>query len=44
MLEEASRLLSDPDAYEAMSRAVNPFGDGKASGRILESCRCLLGV
>ena len=44
MLEEASRLLSDPDAYEAMSRAVNPFGDGKASGRILESCRRLLGV
>ena len=44
ILEEASRLLSDPDAYEAMSRAVNPFGDGKASGRILESCRRLLGV
>ena len=44
MLEEASRLLSDPDAYEAMSRAVNPFGDGKASGRILESCCRLLGV
>ena len=44
ILEEASRLLSDSDAYEAMSRAVNPFGDGKASGRILESCRRLLGV
>ena len=44
ILEEASRLLSDPDAYEAMSRAVNPFGDGEASGRILESCRRLLGV
>tara|TARA_B100001057_G_C22809534_1_gene934850 strand:+ start:245 stop:1357 length:1113 start_codon:yes stop_codon:yes gene_type:complete len=44
ILEEASRLLSDPDAYEAMSRAVNPFGDGKASGRILESCRRLFGV
>lgn len=44
ILEEASRLLSDPDAYEAMSRAVNPFGDGKASGRILLSCRRLLGI
>jgi UDP-N-acetylglucosamine 2-epimerase (non-hydrolysing) len=44
ILEEASRLLSDAAAYEAMSRAVNPFGDGKASQRILELSRAHLGV
>ena len=44
ILEEASRLLSDVAAYEAMSRAVNPFGDGKASERILELSRAHLGV
>jgi UDP-N-acetylglucosamine 2-epimerase (non-hydrolysing) len=30
----ASRLLDDPLAYEAMSRAHNPYGDGQAAGRI----------
>ena len=39
ILEEASRLLEDADAYGAMSRAVNPFGDGQASARILSLCR-----
>ncbi|MFH0795051.1 MAG: UDP-N-acetylglucosamine 2-epimerase, partial [bacterium] len=33
---EASRLLDDSAAYAAMAGAKNPFGDGKASGRILE--------
>jgi len=31
---EASRLLSDPAAHEAMARAVNPYGDGMAASRI----------
>ncbi|HEL3179095.1 TPA: UDP-N-acetylglucosamine 2-epimerase (non-hydrolyzing) [Stenotrophomonas maltophilia] len=31
---EVSRLLDDPDAYETMSKAHNPYGDGKASERI----------
>lgn len=31
---EVERLLDDRDAYEAMARAINPYGDGKASGRI----------
>ena len=44
ILEEASRLLSDATAYEAMSRAVNPFGDGKASERILKLCEAHLGL
>ena len=32
-------LLTDRDAYEAMSRAVNPYGDGHASERIVEILR-----
>lgn len=31
----ATELLSNPNAYEAMAKAVNPFGDGHASDRIL---------
>jgi len=30
----ATRLLSDPQAYERMSHAHNPYGDGHASERI----------
>ena len=44
ILEETSRLLGDATAYQEMSRAVNPFGDGHASERILECCRRQLGV
>jgi UDP-N-acetylglucosamine 2-epimerase (non-hydrolysing) len=35
IFDAASTLLSDDDAYTAMATAVNPFGDGKASHRIL---------
>lgn len=34
IVDEASRLLDDPQAYETMARAHNPYGDGKAAGRI----------
>ena len=30
----ARELLTDPAAYNAMARAVNPYGDGKACARI----------
>lgn len=33
---EFSMLLDDAQAYEDMSRASNPYGDGKASGRIVK--------
>lgn len=36
---EVSRLLDDKDAYEQMSHAVNPYGDGKACQRIVETLR-----
>ena len=35
IVEETARLLDDGEAYEAMARAVNPYGDGKASERIV---------
>jgi UDP-N-acetylglucosamine 2-epimerase (non-hydrolysing) len=38
IVAEATRLLTDPTAYAAMARAHNPYGDGKATGRILAAC------
>ena len=35
IVEEANRLLTDRAAYEAMSRAVNPYGDGHSAARIV---------
>lgn len=34
IVEEVSTLLDDSAAYERMSKAVNPYGDGKACRRI----------
>lgn len=34
---ETKRLLTDKAAYDAMSNAVNPYGDGQASRRIVEA-------
>ena len=36
IMDEVSALLDDRDHYEAMSHAVNPYGDGKACPRIVE--------
>ena len=33
---EAESLLDSTETYEAMSRAHNPYGDGKAAGRIVK--------
>ena len=35
IVNEVSLLLDDQAAYEKMSKAVNPYGDGKACGRIV---------
>jgi UDP-N-acetylglucosamine 2-epimerase (non-hydrolysing) len=37
IVEEASALLSNADAYRAMAEGENPYGDGRASERIVES-------
>ncbi len=39
LVAEATRLLTDADAYAVMARAVNPYGDGKAAGRIVAACQ-----
>jgi len=36
IVAEANRLLDDHDAYLAMARAHNPFGDGKSAQRICD--------
>ena len=39
IVESVDRLLDDRAAYEAMSFAHNPYGDGQAAGRILSAIR-----
>jgi UDP-N-acetylglucosamine 2-epimerase (non-hydrolysing) len=36
IVAETRRLLDDPEAYRRMAKAVNPYGDGKASIRIAD--------
>jgi UDP-N-acetylglucosamine 2-epimerase (non-hydrolysing) len=43
VVSEVSRLLDDPAAYGAMARAVNPYGDGRACGRIADVLERRLG-
>ena len=37
IFSEVSTLLDDEKAYEEMSKAVNPYGDGKACNRIVRA-------
>ncbi len=37
IVRETTHLLEDSQAYAAMATAVNPYGDGKASQRIVEA-------
>lgn len=37
IVNEVSTLLDDPIAYEKMSKAVNPYGDGRACSRIVRA-------
>ena len=37
IVKEVSTLLDDTVAYERMSKAVNPYGDGKACSRIVRA-------
>ena len=37
--KEAAKLLDDAAAHNAMAKAVNPYGDGRASERI---CNCIV--
>lgn len=42
IVEEATTLLTDAKAYATMANAVNPYGDGKATSRILSVCNRFL--
>lgn len=44
IVKEASQLLTDSDAYAAMARAVNPYGDGQAAGRVAAAVAWRLGL
>ena len=37
IVDMASELLESPEAYAAMAKAVNPYGDGRASERIVQA-------
>lgn len=39
IINEVTTLLDDPESYSKMSKAVNPYGDGKASERIVKACK-----
>ena len=39
IMDEVSALLDDQAHYDAMSKAVNPYGDGWACGRIVDSLK-----
>ena len=36
IMQEVTTLLENQEAYEKMSKAVNPYGDGKACARIVD--------
>ncbi|MGH2497395.1 MAG: non-hydrolyzing UDP-N-acetylglucosamine 2-epimerase [Ktedonobacteraceae bacterium] len=37
IVDAASQLLDDSQAYARMAHAVNPYGDGRAAGRIVDA-------
>ena len=39
IVSEVSALLDNADYYDVMSKAVNPYGDGLACGRIVDTLR-----
>jgi UDP-N-acetylglucosamine 2-epimerase (non-hydrolysing) len=37
IFSEADKLIKDRQAYDKMSKAVNPYGDGQAAERIVQA-------
>lgn len=44
IVSSVAELLTDNAAYEAMARAVNPYGDGHASGRTVQAIEYFFGL
>ena len=40
IIKEVSALIEDREYYDRMSKAVNPYGDGKACARIVSNLYC----
>lgn len=41
IISNVSKLLTDPVAYQKMAKAINPYGDGQATQRILKAIKQL---
>jgi UDP-N-acetylglucosamine 2-epimerase (non-hydrolysing) len=39
IVDEVSRLIENKEHYTTMSKATNPYGDGKARERILNAIK-----
>jgi UDP-N-acetylglucosamine 2-epimerase (non-hydrolysing) len=44
IVSEVSKLLTDKKYYRRMANAVNPYGDGRAAGRILQAIQWYFGL
>lgn len=44
IIKEVERLLEDDATYQSMARAVNPYGDGRAAGRVVQALLHLCGL
>jgi UDP-N-acetylglucosamine 2-epimerase len=44
IVRSASRLLEDENSYNSMAHAVNPYGDGRASQRIVDALLYFYGI
>jgi len=44
IVKEASLLIEDKRVYRKMSCAVNPYGDGRASARVVEALKYFFGL
>jgi UDP-N-acetylglucosamine 2-epimerase (non-hydrolysing) len=44
IIRESNLLLGDSKEYQKMANAVNPYGDGKAAGRIFQAIRNYFGL
>ncbi|MGA2111899.1 MAG: UDP-N-acetylglucosamine 2-epimerase (non-hydrolyzing) [Anaerolineales bacterium] len=43
IVEGVNRLLTDSEEYQRMARAINPYGDGRAAGRIIQAIETAAG-
>jgi UDP-N-acetylglucosamine 2-epimerase (non-hydrolysing) len=44
IFKEVDRLLHDPDHYDSMANAINPYGDGMAADRTVAAIAQMLGA